>query len=316
MALRQAQTETRTGRAPIKPLETYSVAVIIRQRCMVALCCVQHVPVTRRLCSAAVRYAHAVRSVELCMPACRRDASGDSGGQPSETRLPAPHAAARQHSRDGRGDGGQAEPDGMRRRQPPGGAAAREPAQQSTAAVASAAAAGGNLSVAAALRARLKVHPLQGHVGIAERRAPWTPTHDGVELLCADQAMPSSGLAPIPHQPHHAHASIPHRNTAAIVCRGLQGQPQPEPSAKPRAEVVVLPTVDARGRALPGAHGREAAGADLPDNGALSNRTDIAKGSARIMDTIALQNDGICAARSDRANMVIVCCKTLRGLCG
>ncbi len=32
--------------------------------------------------------------------------------------------------------------------------------------------------------------------------------------------------------------------------------------------MVVLPTVDARGRALPGAHGREAAGADLPDNGA------------------------------------------------
>ncbi len=28
--------------------------------------------------------------------------------------------------------------------------------------------------------------------------------------------------------------------------------------------------MDARGRALPGAHGREAAGADLPDNGALT----------------------------------------------
>ena len=92
--------------------------------------------------------------------ACRcRDASGDGSGQPSEPRLSAPQTAAgQQHPCDDRGEGGEAAPDAMRQRQPAGGAAAaREPAQQSTAAVASAAAAGGNLSVAAALRARLKV---------------------------------------------------------------------------------------------------------------------------------------------------------------
>ncbi len=114
------------------------------------------------LCSAAISTALVPcitqSSLADCLPAFCRGASGDTGGQPSEPRLPAPGSAARQQPRDGRGDGEEAAPDAMRQQQPTGGAAAaREPAQQSTAAVASAAAAGGNLSVAAALRARLKV---------------------------------------------------------------------------------------------------------------------------------------------------------------
>ena len=61
-----------------------------------------------------------------------------------------------QPARSGAGHGGEAMPDAMRPRQPSGGQAAREPSGDTSAAVASGAAAGGNLSVAAALRARLK----------------------------------------------------------------------------------------------------------------------------------------------------------------
>ena len=47
---------------------------------------------------------------------------------------------------------------------------------------------------------------------------------------------------------------------------GTQGQAPP--AAAPRTETVVLPAVDARGRAMPGAFGRESAAADLDDRGA------------------------------------------------
>lgn len=45
-----------------------------------------------------------------------------------------------------------------------------------------------------------------------------------------------------------------------------QQQQQPE-EGKPKQETVVLPQVDARGRAVPGAFGREEAGAGLPGLG-------------------------------------------------
>lgn len=48
---------------------------------------------------------------------------------------------------------------------------------------------------------------------------------------------------------------------AAALRAKLQGRAAPVASAAPKRETVVLPQVDAKGRAMPGAFGREAAGA-------------------------------------------------------
>ena len=48
---------------------------------------------------------------------------------------------------------------------------------------------------------------------------------------------------------------------AAALRARLQGRAAPAAAAAPRKETVVLPQVDARGRAVPGAFGRDAAGA-------------------------------------------------------
>lgn len=48
---------------------------------------------------------------------------------------------------------------------------------------------------------------------------------------------------------------------AAALRAKLQGRAAPAASAAPKQETVVLPQVDAKGRAMPGAFGREAAGA-------------------------------------------------------
>ena len=48
---------------------------------------------------------------------------------------------------------------------------------------------------------------------------------------------------------------------AAALRARLQGRAAPAAAAPPRKETVVLPQVDARGRAVPGAFGRDAAGA-------------------------------------------------------
>ncbi len=85
-----------------------------------------------------------------------RDASDDGQEGPDEVRPAVRTTTGQQPARGGLHNGGEARPDALRLRQPSGGQAAREPSGESPAAVASAAAAGGNLSVAAALRARLK----------------------------------------------------------------------------------------------------------------------------------------------------------------
>ncbi|EFN55254.1 hypothetical protein CHLNCDRAFT_134588 [Chlorella variabilis] len=71
-------------------------------------------------------------------------------------------------------------------------------------------------------------------------------------------------------------------SVAAMLRARLTGKaPPPEAQAPPERETVVLPQVDARGRAVPGAFGREEAGTGLLDGGRKQKRVQRYEGGER-----------------------------------
>ncbi|PSC69918.1 CWF19 2 [Micractinium conductrix] len=116
-----------------------------------------------------------------------------------------------------------------------------------------------NLSAAAMLRARLTGKQPPPEAAPAAEPEP-------------QRAAPAR---PAPRAPGRPAAA------AAVAADEDRGAGSGSPPRRPERETIVLPQIDARGRAVPGAFGREQAGANLPDGGRRAKRVQRYEGGER-----------------------------------